>query len=103
IAGATDASYQLQTATATDAGSYSVSVANTCGNVTAQAQVLVITPPVIVAQPRTQEANLADTGTFVVKATGAQLIYQWHKNGNDIIGATDSVLALSNLQSSDAG
>jgi alkaline phosphatase D len=47
--------------------------------------------PVIVRQPLTARVRVGETATYSVGATGdPPLTYQWHKNGVDIGGATDS-------------
>jgi hypothetical protein len=60
--------------------------------------------PSISVQPQSQTNNAGATVTFLVTATGLDpLRYQWLKNQtNTIAGATNAVLALSNVQSNDA-
>jgi hypothetical protein len=45
-------------------------------------------PPVLTSQPANVTVLTDDTATFTVVATGANLSYQWQKNGTDIAGAT---------------
>ena len=45
-------------------------------------------PPVLTSQPASVTVLTDDTATFTVVATGANLSYQWQKNGADIAGAT---------------
>jgi Immunoglobulin domain len=62
------------------------------------------TAPVITCQPRSQTANAGSTISLNVNAVGdAPLGYQWKINGTSIPGATNSILSLSNLQSTNAG
>jgi len=61
-------------------------------------------PPVITRQPDKQEVVAGGLATFSVIATGSQpLSYQWRFNGADIPGATNSVYAVSNVQTNHAG
>jgi hypothetical protein len=61
--------------------------------------------PVIVAHPQSQTASPGDSVTFTVIASGSTpLRYQWYFNTTSpIAGATNPVLSLNNVQSSDAG
>jgi len=60
-------------------------------------------PPTIIQNPRGGTAYLEDLLSLSVVAAGDQpLFYQWRVNASPIPGATNSVLALSNLQSSNA-
>jgi hypothetical protein len=62
--------------------------------------------PIISTQPANQTVPEGSTATFSVSAAGtAPLSFQWRKNGQDIPGATSSVLQLTNssLCASDAG
>ena len=60
--------------------------------------------PVIVEQPVSRVVNEGDAVTFVVAATGtAPLTYQWHKDGQDINGATQASYTLENVQLADTG
>src|SRR6478735_7453138 len=53
----------------------------------------------ITQQPAHQPVSLGANVTFQVGATGsAPLAYQWRRNGNDVSGATNSSLALLNVQ-----
>ena len=47
-------------------------------------------PPVLTSQPASATVLTSDTVTFTVVATGANLSYQWQKNGADIAGATSA-------------
>ncbi len=88
-----------------ESGDYSVSVSNEAGSVTSDpAQVTVVVGPRIVREP---EGSTNRVGEFVQLRVGAlgreQLRYQWLKDGNAIPGGTSAVLALANLQPTDAG
>ena len=57
-----------------------------------------IRPPQIISQPAAQGSVNGGTVTFTVVAQGPQpLGYQWHFNGVQIPGATDTTLILSNV------
>lgn len=60
--------------------------------------------PVITVQPVSRYSVSAKTAVFQVMAAGqAPLSYQWQRNGVEIFGATNAMLALANLQPSEAG
>ncbi|MHB8519340.1 MAG: LamG-like jellyroll fold domain-containing protein [Limisphaerales bacterium] len=61
-------------------------------------------PPGIGIQPQSQNAVFGAGVTFTVSAGGsAPLTYQWTFNGNDLPGATNATLTLTNLQDAQAG
>ncbi len=70
---------------------------------------LVCTLPQILAQPVSVSVVESGTATFTVSASGANLTYQWYKdggvlaNGTGASGATTATLTLSNVDSSDDG
>ncbi len=60
--------------------------------------------PSIVTQPRKREVARGTDVSFTAKATGTiPLFYQWRKNGEDLAGATNVTLLITNSQPSDAG
>jgi pectate lyase len=63
------------------------------------------TAPVILAQPQDQSAAPSNSISFTVVVSGsAPLAYQWYFNTNSpIANATNSTLALNNLQATNAG
>jgi hypothetical protein len=106
IAGATLASYIVESSTTDDAGSYFVRVSNSLGSVDsvpASVTVIVIAPS-ISGQPLSQTITLGGNATFSVTSTGsAPLSYQWFRAADQpITGATSPVLFLSPVQLSDA-
>ncbi|MEK4364113.1 immunoglobulin domain-containing protein [Paenibacillus sp. FSL M8-0212] len=108
INGATSSTLTVTNAQSVDAGSYTVEVTNTAGNVTSNAALLTVNPvlvsPAITSQPSDQTVTEGQTATFSVTASGdTPLSYQWKKNGTDINGATSSTLTVTNAQSVDAG
>lgn len=61
-------------------------------------------PPVILAQPQSQTVVPGSSATFVVTAGGTPpLSYQWWMNGGALASATNSTLALNNVQPAQAG
>jgi hypothetical protein len=105
LSGSTDASLTLASAQVTDAGSYTVVVANLVGSVTSAVATLTIAvPPIITNQPQSQAVSTHDATSFSVSASGtAPLRYQWNLNGASLSGATSSTLALNNIKSQDGG
>jgi len=60
--------------------------------------------PVITAQPFNQTVPVEATAQFNVLAVGSQpAIYQWRKNGTNIVGQTNNAFVLPAVQLSDAG
>src|SRR5207244_12877629 len=60
--------------------------------------------PGIRVQPVNQTVNRGDTATFTVVATGTQpLSYRWYFNGSAIAAAIGVSLALTNVQTANAG
>jgi hypothetical protein len=60
--------------------------------------------PVIIVQPTNQTVNAGSPAAFTVVASGqSPLAYQWHFNGTNINGATNSVFTLVSAQFTDAG
>ncbi len=79
-----------------NAGSYTVIVTNAYGSVTSSVAVLVVvSPPVITAQPASQNVLYGATTLLSVAASGSLLSYQWYLNGSLLVGATGSNLSLT--------
>jgi hypothetical protein len=61
-------------------------------------------PPVITSQPTNRTVVVGQSATFSVTATGtAPLRYQWRFNGTNIVGATNTLVTLNNVQLAQAG
>ena len=74
----TDATLLISSAQLTNAGSYRVIITNAAGSVTsAVATLTVIAPPVITANPKSQNAKVGGNATFSVTASGTNLQYRW--------------------------
>ncbi|MGD1030700.1 MAG: immunoglobulin domain-containing protein [Opitutaceae bacterium] len=94
ISGATNSWYSIDSAAATDAGSYTMTVANSLGSVTSTAATLTVSAavaPTITTQPESQTVSF-DVATYIelsVSASGSpNLSYQWFFNGTAISNAT---------------
>ena len=87
-------------------GWFSVTITNTAGAITSNPVYLtVLVPPLVTREPAHLTAPTGGTATFTITATGdAPLRYQWYFNIIDeIVGATNATLVLTNLQKSQAG
>ena len=105
IPGATNQTLLLTNLQLSDAGSYSVRVANTAGAIVSSAGVLVVNwPAQIIASPMDVITTNHDTVTFTVGVLGSvPLSYQWRFQGVDIPGATDATLTLLNVGPANVG
>jgi len=93
--------------TTNDAGSYSVTVSNPVGSTNSlTAALTVISPtaaPVILTPPASQVIAVGATANFSVTASGANLRYQWLKNGKKIVGATNITYIIANAKTNSSG
>jgi uncharacterized repeat protein (TIGR01451 family) len=105
VAGATNSAFVKPNLQLSDSGSYAVVVSNAFGGQLSSNAVLTVgQAPAIVSQPASQTVRLGDTASFTVGAAGtAPLAYQWNKGGTNLLNATNHVLGITNVQSSDAG
>src|SRR5581483_8172370 len=105
ISGANAATLSLTSVQTNEAGSYTVTVSNPYGAVTSEVATLTVyLPPAITNQPASQGVVLGQNASFSVGATGSGVMaYQWGFDGVAITDATNSVLALTNVQNSQAG
>jgi len=103
--GETHSTLTLFTIQPGQAGSYHVVVSNGAQSTpSAQAVVVVNTPPVITAGPQAQQVTIGGSATFSVTATGtAPLSYEWRFNGTAIPNQTGSTLSLQNVRPDQAG
>lgn len=87
-------------------GFFSVVITNTFGAVTSTPAFLFVqVPPLVTREPTNVVVAVGGTAQFTVTATGdPPLRYQWFFNIIDeIVGATNAALTLTNLQKSDSG
>ncbi len=103
ILGATDSTYSVLSAEDANNGVYTCVVSNAAGEVTSPAvTVLVITPPVITAEPEDVFVAQGQPATVTLAASGPQLSYQWWHNGLPVNNANESshsipAMALANI------
>lgn len=77
--------YLIPTIAASDAGSYSVTVSNLAGKVTATATLNIVAAPTItkpLAPFSIIEGVALEAGQFCITANGTDLSYSWRKDGN---------------------
>jgi autotransporter-associated beta strand repeat len=67
------------------------------------ADVIVPPPPSISAQPASVAVWAGSAASFKVVAQGADLAYQWRRNGVPLSGATGATLSLAAVQAADTG
>lgn len=105
VPGATGPEYRIPSVGPDHAGTYTVVVANACGNVASEgAKLTVDAPPTITLHPISQTVSAGSPVTLTVMATGsAPLSYQWQKDGGDIPGATAERFTLASASPGDAG
>jgi uncharacterized delta-60 repeat protein len=81
-----------------------ISVQTSAGTGTSANPFVIAGPPTISSQPANVVAAVGGTASFAVTATSlAPITYQWFRDGRPLAGATNATLALTNLQSPDAG
>lgn len=105
VPGAKFASLTLKNVQPNHTGLYSVMVTNDFGWTNASAYLAVTAaPPSMLIQPAHQEMVPGGTVVFAPDARGSEpLSYQWQFNGEDIAGATNPSLVVSNVRTNDAG
>src|SRR5579883_20418 len=104
LPGATNSMLTLSNVQPQQAGAYSVMVSNLSGVTTSEKAQLSVAPVLIdavVAHP-SRLAYAGENVTLSAVAQGLALNYQWLSNGVPIAGATNSILALTNIQLSQA-
>lgn len=105
ISGANLPTYTINATNAGNIGQYSVEVSNSMGSVVSNnAQLNVLSAPVIVTQPQSFTINLGSPFTLSVVANSIQtLSYQWKKNGVNIAGAILSQYNVNTAELNNAG
>lgn len=105
IPGATGSSLTLNNVQVPSAGSYSVVIFNAGGSIaSAIATLTVRQPPVISVQPAPQFVRLGSNATFTVAVLGNGFLrYQWHRDGTNILGATNATLFIPGAQFANEG
>ncbi|PWU19208.1 MAG: hypothetical protein C5B50_07095 [Verrucomicrobia bacterium] len=105
INSATNSSYTRSSAQAADAGSYSVAISNLAGTTNSSAAILNVLPPAptITQDPTSLAAVPGGSAQFSVTASGSNPVYQWQLNQTNLLGATSTLLTISNIQQSTFG
>jgi uncharacterized delta-60 repeat protein len=105
IEGATNRTLALTSAQFSNAGSYSLRVANAHGSVQSAAAVLLVqAPPSILVPPESRTVVAGSTAALHVTAAGSSLLsYQWFFNGDAIPHGTNRQLTLPDVRSADIG
>jgi uncharacterized repeat protein (TIGR02543 family) len=106
IATATGSSYSTPAVALADNGAtFKCIVGNGAGSVTSNQATLTIsaTAPSITTQPASQTASAGQTASFTIVASGANLTYQWQKNGIDIPNAAAASFTTPPLLRADSG
>lgn len=106
IVGATAPILNIPFAMASDAGTYYVRVANSCGPVQSDSvSIAVLASPVILAPPTDQSACAGRPAVMSVTPEGlpSEFTYQWRLDDSPIPGATAQLLLIEAATPSDAG
>ncbi len=116
IPGATQATYTVTSAQASDAGVYTVTVSDgvstaaTTGGATLAVTGVTTIAPTITTPPASQTVEVGATVTFTAAATGTPApTYQWQRNGGNlsnsstVSGVTTATLTLNSVTAADAG
>ena len=104
LAGATNASFILDAAGASDGGNYSVTITSPSGRFTSSSvPVVVLAPPVILTGPQSTTVLHGTDVNLGVTASGSDLSYQWRLNDVNLDGATNSTLSLGAVETPQAG
>ena len=106
VSGSTTAGLTLANVQDADIAGYTVVITNVVGSVTSSPAMLAVIdgPPVIISQPSSTANMLGGTATFAVTASGTvPLSYRWYFNGLNLDLATNAVLTINNLSSTNVG
>lgn len=109
IENATISNYMIPSAALSDAGSYTVKISNSAGNVTSEPAIVTVStpvPPTITTQPQDKTVEFGANFTLTVAAEGsAPLMYMWKKNGITIYATPSSnpSINITSAKETDAG
>ncbi|MEM7262399.1 MAG: LamG-like jellyroll fold domain-containing protein [Planctomycetota bacterium] len=85
----------LGVVTSDQAGQYSVTIGNDCGETSTEVAVAVASSPMILVGPADVAGCEGDAVELTVEAEGEGLSYEWRKGGVAVRGATGSTLSLT--------
>ena len=98
VPGATNAWLALTNVSPAQAGPYSLTVSNASGTAITPGLQLLVVPAVFSEPPQDRVAYLGGTAEFPVGVKGSEPItYQWRFKGGDLVGETNSVLVLQDV------
>ncbi|MGA3282934.1 MAG: immunoglobulin domain-containing protein [Verrucomicrobiota bacterium] len=106
IDGATNAILVLTSVQPADAGNYTMVASNAIGTVSSSNATLnvITSPPIFASQPTNLTIFGGGNLAFAANLVGSvPMNYQWQLNGTNIVGATNALLTLTNLQWSSEG
>ena len=104
LAGATNSTFSIGAVSVTDAGNYTVVVANSCQTITSSIATAIVNElPVITTQPAGTTICEGQGIILNVVATGTNLTYQWFKDGVALSGATAATYADTAVALAEAG
>jgi alpha-tubulin suppressor-like RCC1 family protein len=104
IRGSTNATLHISIPVPSDLGNYTVLVSNAFGCVLSSPAALAVAgPPFVTVQPIDQTVRAGSDVSLTVSVLGSpQLGYQWFRGNGILAGATNSSLALTNVQPADS-
>ena len=99
VPGGTAATLRIPNALASSAGAYTCVVSGACQpSATTSATILnVVSRPKITQEPQAAAVCPGGRATLSVTATGNNLVYQWQKNGVNVVGGNNATLNLTNF------
>ncbi len=105
IGGATNSTLSFTTTPGENGNTYSVIITNSVGSITSSVANLTVSTSLLIDAPLTSiTRNVGSAAAFEVVAEGAvPITYQWYNGTTPIGGATNSLLWLTNVQTTDNG
>lgn len=105
IAGATNATYNIENLSGNNVGSYDVFISGRCSPTVTSVPVVVSMAAAtsITSQPSGVIVDEGKSFTLTVVAAGGGLSYQWQKNNYDIAGATSATYSVQSAEKGDGG
>lgn len=119
LPGATNVNFIVPSAQPSDAGTYSVQVANAAGDVYSQfasvtvlpvstnnpgSDVPTVTPPFVTRDPASQSVEIGGSVNLSIEASGsAPLAFRWIRNGSYVPGAESPTLTIPSVRLADGG